>query len=328
VRLVVRVRNVGNKEVKVSYFNEFFYENPPRVTDGGGKQVPLEGAGLSGLPVLVEVSLAPGKEVNLCEVNLKLQPASEKGKERPVWTLFGTGKFQLRHENVGGGNIGTGAIKFDPVLSKLATGKLELEIMPGPATPANEFPPGWGGGGGNDYEIRVDRRVRHGGKASGSIKSFARTPLWYGALTQAFKADRFRGRRLRMTAYDKSRVVENSAGLWMRVEGSDGKGNYSVSSDLMRTPIKGTTDWKRCEVVLDVPKEGAAAIYFGVMLAGKGQVWADDFKFEAVGKDVKTTGGRVETGKACGGLLKRLPTEPKNLDFEQPSPEPEIKSDP
>jgi hypothetical protein len=62
------------------------------------------------------------------------------------------------------------------------------------------------------------------------------------------------------------------------------------------------------------------------MLAGKGQVWADDFKFEAVGKDVKTTGGRVETGKASGGPLKRLPTEPRNLNFEQPSPEPEIKS--
>jgi hypothetical protein len=131
-----------------------------------------------------------------------------------------------------------------------------------------------------------------------------------------------------MTAYVRSRGVENSAGLWMRVEGSDGKGNYSVSSNLMRTPIKGTTDWKRCEVVLDVPKEGAAAIYFGVMLAGKGQVWADDFKFEAVGKEVRTTGGRVETGKASGGPLKRLPTEPRNLDFEQPSPEPEIKSDP
>jgi hypothetical protein len=120
-----------------------------------------------------------------------------------------------------------------------------------------------------------------------------------------------------MTASVKSRDVENSAGLWMRIESFDGKGNYSLASDLMRTPIKGTTDWKRYEVVLDVPKEGTGQIYFGVMLAGKGQVWADDFKFEAVGKGVKTTGGRVETGKASGGPLQRLPTEPRNLDFEQ-----------
>ncbi len=128
VRLVVRVRNVGNKKVKVAYFNEFFYENPPRVTDGDGKLVPLEGIELSGLPVLVERSLAPGKEITLCEMHLKLQPASMKGKERQVWSLFGAGKFKLRHENVGGGNIGTRAIKFDPVLNKLATGKLDLEV--------------------------------------------------------------------------------------------------------------------------------------------------------------------------------------------------------
>jgi RNA polymerase sigma factor (sigma-70 family) len=128
VRLVVRVRNVGKKDVKFSYFNEFFYENPPAVTDGEGKPVRLEGVGFTGEAKMVEVTLAPGKEVNLCELNLELQPASEKGKVRPVWTLFGTGKFQLQHENVGGGNIGTGEIKFDPVLNKLATGRLELEV--------------------------------------------------------------------------------------------------------------------------------------------------------------------------------------------------------
>jgi RNA polymerase sigma factor (sigma-70 family) len=131
VRLVVRVRNVGKKEVKLSYFNEFFYENPPAVTDGEGKPVLLEGAGLSGLAVLVNVNLAPGKEVEFCELNLALRPASERGKRRPVWTLFGTGKFQLQCERVGG-NIGTGQIKFDPVLSKLATGKLDLEIKSEP----------------------------------------------------------------------------------------------------------------------------------------------------------------------------------------------------
>jgi hypothetical protein len=81
--------------------------------------------------------------------------------------------------------------------------------------------------------------------------------------------------------------------------------------------IKGTTDWKQYEVVLDVPKEGAAQIYFGVLLAGKGQVWVDDFKFEAVDNSVKTTGRARETGKAAVALAKGLPKEPSNLDFEQ-----------
>jgi RNA polymerase sigma factor (sigma-70 family) len=342
VTLVVRVRNVGNETVKFKYIRQFLDENPPTVTGADGKAVPQHRTDVLGFHPPVEVSLEPGKETELesrlaggarlpgaSGLRYELRPAGGGGKpttgEQPLFV--GTGKVGLQYGRVFG-NSSAGSIKLDPALSRLATGRLELEIRPDPPTPANEFPAGWGGGGGKDYEIRVDRTVRHGGKASGSIKSFTRRPLWYGALTQAFKADRFRGRRLRMTAYVKSRDVENSAGLWMRVEGSDGKGNYSVSSDLMRTRIKGTTDWKQYEVVLDVPKEGAAAIYFGVMLAGKGQVWADDFKFEAVGEDVKTTGGRVETGKAPGGPLKRLPTDPRNLDFEQPSPEPEIKSDP
>src|SRR5207247_5970898 len=140
--------------------------------------------------------------------------------------------------------------------------------------------------------------------------STAATPLWYGALTQAFKADKFRGQRLRMTAYVKSRDVENSAGLWMRIEGFDGKGNYSLSSDYMGDrPIKGTNDWKQYEVVLDVPNEGSAAIYFGMLLAGKGQVWVDDFKLEAVDKTVKTTGRVREPVKSKDGLSKGLPKE-------------------
>jgi hypothetical protein len=137
VWLVVRVRNVGKKEVNFSYYNEYFYENPPVVTDGKSKPVPLEGAALSGLPVLMNIALAPGKEVKIIELNLALRPASEREKERPVWKLFGTGKFQVQCENVDGRKIWTGETKFDPALSKLATGKLELEIKADPP-PANE----------------------------------------------------------------------------------------------------------------------------------------------------------------------------------------------
>jgi RNA polymerase sigma factor (sigma-70 family) len=309
-KLVVRARNVSKGAVKFQYLPLFFMQKPPTVADGAGKPVHFRYGVLdtARFHIPVDVNLAPGKEIVLGEAEL-------------LTTLLGTGKFTVQYERVFG-MTAQGHFELDPALSKLATGKLELTIKADPPPPANEFPVGWGGGGGKDYETRVDRTVRHGGKASGSIKSVTTTPLWYGALTQAFKADKFRGQRLRMTAYVKSRDVENAAGLWMRIEGFDGKGNYSLSSDLMRTPIKGTNDWKLYQVVLDVPKEGTAQIYFGVMLAGKGQVWVDDFTFEAVGNDIKTTGGTaVETGKDRVGPAKRLPTEPKNLDFEQLSAE-------
>ena len=202
------------------------------------------------------------------------------------------------------------------VRGRLVKGESELDAKP-PA-PANEFPAAWGGGGGNDYQISLDKTVRHGGKASGSIKSITATPQWYGALTQAINADKFRGRRLRITAYVKSKDVKNSAGLWIRMEAHDGKGHYSISSDLLGDrSIKGTNDWKQHEVVIDVPKEGTAIIYFGALLVGKGQIWVDDFQFEIVGNDVKTTAKVGETGKATAEPAQGLQTVPRNLGFEE-----------
>jgi RNA polymerase sigma factor (sigma-70 family) len=125
VAFVVRVRNVGKATVKFSYFNEDFPENPPLVTDDKGKPLPqIDFATLSGLPTLNEVELAPGKEVELCEMSLALA-ASVKGEERRCWTLYGTGKFQLRYDRVGG-NITQKGLEL--LLGKLDTGKLEFEV--------------------------------------------------------------------------------------------------------------------------------------------------------------------------------------------------------
>ena len=127
VKLVVRVRNVGKEAVKFQYFRQFFYENPPIVTDGDGSRSPSQASTLSGWPEPVEVNLAPGKEIELSELmNLNLRPASEKARDMP-WTLYGTGKFQLQYERLGGLHRGRG-IKLDPAMSKLATGKLELQV--------------------------------------------------------------------------------------------------------------------------------------------------------------------------------------------------------
>ena len=54
--------------------------------------------------------------------------------------------------------------------------------------------------------------------------------------------------------------------------------------------MKGTTDWTRYEIVLDVPEAGQQ-IAMGLILDGPGQVWMDDLKIEVVGKEVAPTGG-------------------------------------
>ncbi len=53
-------------------------------------------------------------------------------------------------------------------------------------------------------------------------------------------------------------------------------------------PIKGTSEWKKYDVVLDVPSN-SAAINFGILLAGTGEVWVSNLKFEVVDDSVPTT---------------------------------------
>ena len=141
-----------------------------------------------------------------------------------------------------------------------------------------------------EYRIGVDTTAPHGGKASGYLRSNGETHGGFGTLMQMTHAGAYPGTRVRMSGWVKTSNVDDWAGLWMRVDGPDaGKTQHSLSFDNMQNrPIKGTSDWTRHEIVLDVPPN-AAAIAFGILLQGKGQVWLDDLQFVAVGLDVPTT---------------------------------------
>ncbi|HYH68747.1 MAG TPA: RNA polymerase sigma factor [Urbifossiella sp.] len=147
VTLGVRVRNVGKEAVTFEYVRQFLDENPPTVTDAGGKVVPhgkLDVLGVWHLPV--PVSLEPGKEIELesrmsgganragaPELRYELRPADGwKSTTRSSPLFVGTGKIGLQFERVLGSSS-IGPIKLDPALSKLATGKLELEVEVDPA---------------------------------------------------------------------------------------------------------------------------------------------------------------------------------------------------
>ena len=176
-----------------------------------------------------------------------------------------------------------------------------------PKTNGGETPKGWFRAGSHpkEYEMALDHAVTHGGKASASLKSVVLETSGFGTLMQTFKADAHRGQRVRLSGYLLSKDVSDWAGLWMRVDGP--KNEVLAFDNMQDRAIKGTGDWQKCEIVLDVPEE-AQEIAFGLLLTGRGQVWMDDLKFEAVGKDVPTTGG---------GLNQRAPQGPKNLDFEE-----------
>jgi hypothetical protein len=136
-----------------------------------------------------------------------------------------------------------------------------------------------------DYAYGIDPLTLNG-KASAYLKAVVAQPVGFGTLMQDFRGIEYRGKRLRMSGSVKAQVVEQWAGLWMRLDGDGGK---VLSFDNMQNrQIQGTRDWKQYEVVLDVPAE-SIGIYFGILLVGKGQVWLSNVQFEVVGTDVPTT---------------------------------------
>ena len=134
--------------------------------------------------------------------------------------------------------------------------------------------------------------------------------------TQRFKADKWRGKRVRFSAYLKSHQIGEWAGLWMRVD-TDTRQSYAFDDSEDRS-LTGTTDWTLFEVVLDVP-ENAAVIFLGAHMFGRGQVWMDDCAFEEVGDDVPAT----DKYRLRGGHQRQftisgfLNDEPLNLGFEE-----------
>jgi hypothetical protein len=153
-----------------------------------------------------------------------------------------------------------------------------------------EPPAGWLAGNvegaSDDYVVGVDPLQVHSGKASAYIRAKMDAPQGFGALSQRFHAGSFKGRRVRLAGYLRVKSVEGWAGLWMRIDGADG--NLQGFDNMEQRPVKGTSEWVRREVVLNVPPD-ASAIAIGALLVGPGQIWVDDFMLEVVGSDVPTT---------------------------------------
>jgi len=120
---------------------------------------------------------------------------------------------------------------------------------------------------------------------------------------QSIDARDYAGKRMRLSAWVKASDVKHWAGLWMRVDGTDAKAGSLAFDNMQNRPIKGTLDWARYDVVLDVARV-ARGISFGILLDGEGTVWMSDVKFEPVTTAVPTT-----------NTINALQRKPANLDF-------------
>jgi hypothetical protein len=174
------------------------------------------------------------------------------------------------------------------------------------------------------YRAAVDTQVAHGGVASGHVTALGATATVSMFVSQGVKADEYRGKRVRFSAWLRARNAGMSAGmgavLFLRAEGN---GAALASYSTGNRPVGGNSEWKKKQIVLDIPAT-AVGLAFGFGMGGPGEMWMDDAMLEVVDAAVPvsrppTRPPAPDRAKARqqDKLYAALPTQPVNMDFEK-----------
>jgi hypothetical protein len=192
----------------------------------------------------------------------------------------------------------------------------ELFVIPG-------LPVGWSG---TDSSLGVGTTATD--RYQGSTAAYLSTAFQSGNSTiflrQEVKADDYRGKRVRLSAWVKPRNISavSNSGIWMRV---DGPGVTLAYDDMTRRPVYGYGNWRQISVVLDVP-ENAIGIALGALFFASNTLLVDDMRFEVVGTDVASTNTLsvpatvTRDSASTVAAYAQRGNVPVNLDFEAPRP--------
>lgn len=156
------------------------------------------------------------------------------------------------------------------------------------------------------YETGLDISKSKTGKKCAYIKSVDDDIKGFGTLMQTCEARFYLGKRIKMIGYVKTENVKNWSGMWLRVDGvtEEGKRKTLSFDNMNNRPIKGDTDWVKCEIIINVPRE-SKTLNYGVLLNGNGEVYFDRISFEILGDISEDT------------KEKKIPEKPANVDFEE-----------
>lgn len=188
-------------------------------------------------------------------------------------------------------------------IKPIITAAAALMLCASGYTAENGLPKGWISAGSKPASYTVSKDTPHDGHNTLKYQSIKNVEDGFGTIMQTIKADKFKGKRVRLSGYIKSEKLSDWAGLWMRVDGEK-KGEMLAFDNMQDRAVRGTTDWKKYEVVLDVPAKDSSQIAFGFLLGDNGTIWVSGLQFEIVNNTVAVTSSKEMT-----------PDEPVNLDF-------------
>lgn len=174
------------------------------------------------------------------------------------------------------------------------------------------------------FQMNTDREVFHGGAASVRVEPQKNNRSGAAFLTQAVRAEPYRGRHVRVRRWVRTQDVVRavaSVGVHGEHEGSIlvlREYSGGAGSDLT-----GTHDWTPVEHVVEVPANAEyititfahvatlATVTNGAIVPGRpaaGALWMDDVTLEAVGPDVPLSRNGVEK------VGTRFPDRPEELE--------------
>lgn len=138
-----------------------------------------------------------------------------------------------------------------------------------------------------EYAVGFDRSVARTGDRSAYIRATegARNFASFGQGVQAID---FKGKRVELSAYIKTEDIPQgtgNTGLWLRCDGSL---TWRAFDNMMDRGFKGTGDWQKATVVLDIPDD-AVKLVLGGLHEGTGTAWFDDFELRVVDETTEVT---------------------------------------
>lgn len=141
-------------------------------------------------------------------------------------------------------------------------------------------PTRWGGNSANpeDFEFHRDSSVAHTGRAS--IQIIGREdPAGFASVAAGASAAAYAGKRVTFSGFLRSASLTGGGGaLWLRADDANHRSVAFLNTQTQ--PVRGTTDWKRISISLDIPAS-ANQIVFGALIAGAGSLWFDDAELTA-----------------------------------------------
>lgn len=159
---------------------------------------------------------------------------------------------------------------------------------------ASDIPEGWVMAGTNPqgYNFNLDKTQGQPMPSARLLSNAKSIDAEFGTLMQSFVPDEYLGKRVKLSAWVKSKNISNWSGLWMRIDTESKKSK--AFDDMANRAIHGNTQWKKYSIVLDVA-EDAKNLSYGILIAGPGEVWVDNFEFAIVDDSIPVTSKKPKT---------------------------------